>query len=106
VAGVHGVLRHLKMLDGGPAPLAKAVYLDPAEVVTSPETGILYAQVARDQTVAKGAVLAHITDFFGQQIAEVTAPIDGVVLYIVTTPPITKGQPIGCVGAPRSSPRG
>lgn len=106
VAGVHGVLRHLKMLDGGPAPLAKAVYLDPAEVVTSPETGILYAQVARDQTVAKGAVLAHITDFFGRKIASVTSPIDGVVLYIVTTPPITKGQPIGCVGAPRSSPHG
>jgi predicted deacylase len=106
VAGVHGVLRHLKMLDGGPALLAKAVYLDPTEVVISPETGILYAHVERDQTVTKGAVLAHITDFFGQQIAEVASPIDGVVLYIVTTPPITKGQPIGCVGAPRSSPRG
>ncbi|HYL73094.1 MAG TPA: M14 family metallopeptidase [Bryobacteraceae bacterium] len=103
VAGVHGVLRELKMLEGGPAPLARAVYLDPAEVITSPETGIMYPHVEPDQTVRAGAVLAHITDFFGKQIAEVQSPLDGKVLYIVATPPITKGQPIGCVGAPRTS---
>ena len=42
-------------------------------VVTSPETGILYTQVKRDQAVTKGSVLAHITDFFGRKIAEVTS---------------------------------
>lgn len=105
VAGVHGVLRELEMCESGPAPLSHPVYLDPAEVLTSPETGILYPHVERDQTVTKGSVLAHITDFFGKQIAEVRAPLDGLVLYIVATPPITKGQPVGCVGAPRSAPR-
>ena len=55
----------------------------------------------RDQTVSKGTELAYITDFFGNAIARVTSPLDGLVLYIVATPPITKGQPIGCVGAPR-----
>jgi predicted deacylase len=102
IFGVQGVLRELMMLDEGPAPLTQAVYLDPAEVVTSPETGILYEHVERGQMVNKGAVLAHITDFFGERIAEVLSPLDGVVLYVVATPPITKGQPIGCVGSPRS----
>ena len=88
------------MLESGPAPVTHPVYLDPSEVIVSPETGILYARVERDQTVSKGEVLAHITDFFGSTIAEVVSPIDGLVLYIVATPPITKGQPIGCVGAP------
>jgi len=101
VAGIHGVLRELGMLTAGPAALSQAVYLDPAEVLTSPETGLLYPHVAPDQAVTKGTVLAHITDFFGKRIAEITAPLDGLVLYIVTTPPITKGQPVGCVGAPR-----
>ena len=101
IFGVRGVLRDLKMLDEGPAPLTKAVYLDPAEVIGSPETGILYEHVEPGQMVKKGAVLAHITDFFGERIAEVLSPLDGIVLYIVATPPITKGQPIGCVGAPR-----
>jgi predicted deacylase len=103
VRGIQGVLRELKMMDGGPAPLSEAVYLDPSEVLMSPETGILYPHVERDQTVSKGAMLARITDFFGQQIAEVHAPFGGVVLYIVATPPITKGQPVACIGVPFES---
>jgi predicted deacylase len=100
-AGVHGVLRELKMMPTGPAPLTDAVYLDPAEVLTSPETGILYPHVERGDRVRKGQLLARITDFFGAAIAQIYSPLDGVVLYIVATPPIVKGQPVGCVGAPR-----
>ena len=99
VDGVRGVLRELKMLQEGPAAVARPVYLDPAEVVASPETGILYWHVERDQTVTKGTLLAHITDFFGKRIAEVRSPLDGVVLYVVATPPISKGQPVACVAA-------
>ena len=105
IFGVHRVLRYLKMMSGSPDAPPKPVYLDPAEVLMSPATGILYSHVERDQTVQQGAVLAHITDFFGRQIAEVRAPFDGLVLYIVATPPITKDQPVACVGAPRSAPR-
>ena len=101
VSGIHGVLQHLKMIESGPAPLTNPVYLDSNAVVVSPETGILHAQVERDQTVSKGTVLALITDFFDNPIARVTSPIDGLVLYIVVTPPITRGQPIACVASPR-----
>jgi predicted deacylase len=95
--GVESVMRYLKMIPGKPLK-KKPVYLDPAEVLTSPATGILYPHVERNAMVKKGAVLAHITDFFGKKIAQVKAPLAGVVLYIVATPPITKGQPVGCVG--------
>jgi predicted deacylase len=94
---VESVMRYLKMIDGKPVR-KKPVYLDPAEVLTSPATGILYPHVGPDAMVKKGAVLAHITDFFGKKIAEVKAPFAGVVLYVVATPPITEGQPVGCVG--------
>ena len=86
------------MVDGGPGPVARPVYLDPAEVIVSPATGILYPHVERGQMVKAGDVLAHLTDFFGERLADVTSPLDGVVLYIVATPPMTKGQPVGCVG--------
>jgi len=102
VTGIQGVLRELGMRAGGPPPMADPIYLDPAAVVTSPATGILYPEVDRDQTVLQGALLARITDFFGSPLAEVRSPVDGLVLYIVTTPPITGGQPISCVGTPRS----
>lgn len=97
--GVRGVMRELKMLDGGPAPLEKPVYLDPVEVLTSPATGILYPEVERGAKVSEGQTIVRITDFFGSEIARVRAPFDGIVLYVVATPPITEGQPVGCVAA-------
>src|SRR5580698_4280781 len=97
VKSVESVMRYLKMIEGKPVK-AKPVYLDPAEVLLSPATGILYPRVERNAMVKKGTVLATITDFFGKKIADVKAPFAGVVLYIVATPPITKGQPVGCVG--------
>jgi predicted deacylase len=98
-AGCENVMRYLKIAAGKAKPAKRPVYLDPAPVIASPETGILYPHVRPDQMVKKGARLAHITDFFGKKIADVKAPVTGKVLYIVATPPITKGQPIGCVGA-------
>jgi predicted deacylase len=102
VCGIRGVMRELGMCKDGPAPLAEPVYLDPVEVLTSPATGVLYPIVQRDQVVEKGTVLARITDFFGTELAQVASPIAGVVLYVVATPPITRGQPIGCVAARRA----
>jgi uncharacterized protein len=98
VSGVLGVMHKLKMLAEGPPPVGRPVYLDPVEVLSSPATGILYPHVERDQEVSPGTILAHITDFFGATVAEIRAPFDGVVLYVVATPPITKGQPVACVG--------
>jgi len=99
--GVRGVMRELGMLPDGPPPIETAVYLDPVEVLSSPATGILYPHVERGESVGKGQLLARITDFFGAEVAEVRAPFAGEVLYIVATPPITEGQPVGCVGAAR-----
>ena len=97
-SGCENVMRYLEIAKGRAKRVKRPVFLDPAPVIASPETGILYPRVRRDQVVKKGAVLAQITDFFGKKIAEVKSPVAGKVLYIVATPPITKGQPIGCVG--------
>jgi len=102
VSGVRGVLRELRMTAAGPPPVAAPVYLEPSAVIASPETGLLYPLVERDQKVAADTPIARITDFFGEELAVVRTPIAGVVLYVVTTPPITKGQPVGCVGTPRA----
>jgi predicted deacylase len=99
--GVRGVMRELGMLPDGPPALETAVYLDPVEVLSSPATGILYPHAERGESVGKGQLLARITDFFGAEVAEVRAPFAGEVLYIVATPPITEGHPVGCVGATR-----
>lgn len=98
--GILGVMRELRMTETGPDPLAKPVYLDPSAVITSPATGILYPKVAPDQMVGPGDILAQVTDFFGQPLCDIPAPIGGRVLYIVATPPMVKGQPVACIGTP------
>jgi predicted deacylase len=97
VAGIRGVMRELKMTADGPPPVEHPVYFGISAVIPSPATGILYPMVEPDQKVAKGTVLARITDFFGVEIAMVESPIAGLVLYVVGTPPITQGQPVACV---------
>ncbi len=99
--GVENLLRHLKIIGGAAKRLEHPVYLSPAVVVSSPETGVLFPKVSRDQTVRKGALLAQIRDLFGRPLAEVRSPLDGIVLYIVATPPIAKDQPVAFVGAVR-----
>jgi predicted deacylase len=99
--GVAGLLRHLGMTSTGPEPLAadRVVWIGPNEVLQAGATGIVHPLVERGHTVARGAVLARITDFHGRLLEEVRAPFDGEVLYILGTPPVTRGEPVAFVGA-------
>ena len=98
--GVSGVMKHLGMRADGPAPVAKPVFLERTEVVRAGVTGVFYAAVERGHMVKKGAPLGRITDFHGKTIEEVVAPFDGQILYVIGTPPITKGEPVAAMGAP------
>lgn len=96
--GVAGLMKHLGMRADGPAPVSKPVLLERSEVVRAGVTGIFYADVAKAATVRKGARLGRITDFHGKTIEEIFAPFDGHILYVIGTPPITKGEPVAAVG--------
>jgi len=98
--GVAGVLRHLKMRETGPAPAEHVVYLGRNEVLRANFTGLFYAAVEKGQTVAQGALIGRVTDFFGRTLEEIRAPFAGEVLYVIGTPPMTKGEPVGFVAAP------
>lgn len=101
VVGLTSLMRHYGMLEGAPTPVEHPVLLEPTAVLTAPATGVLFPHVERGQTVAQGARIATIRDFFGEELAVVRAPFAGEVLYVVGTPPIREGEPVGMVGAPR-----
>ncbi len=103
--GVAGVLRHLKMRDFGPAPAENVVWLGRNEVLTAGATGLFYPAVERGRTVAQGALVGRITDFFGKTLEEIRAPFAGEILYVLGTPPITKGEPIGFVAEATKAPK-
>ena len=49
--------------------------------------------------MAKGSRIGHITDFHGRVIEEVVASFDGEILYIIGTPPVSKGEPVAMIGS-------
>ncbi|MBI3403938.1 MAG: succinylglutamate desuccinylase/aspartoacylase family protein [Acidobacteria bacterium] len=97
-AGAMNLLRHLNMLPGDPNRVENPIWIEKNEVVRSPESGTFHYRVQPGQTVAKGTVLGVLTDFFGKDIAEIISPFAGEVLYVVQTPPVSKGEPVAMVG--------
>jgi predicted deacylase len=95
--GVAGVLRQLGMRATGPAPLEHPVWLRPGKVLRSGATGIFSPAVQKAQNVSQGALIGHTTDFHGNTIEEIRAPFDGQIIYVIGTPPTTKGEPIAFI---------
>ncbi|MEK6630444.1 MAG: hypothetical protein AABY89_06895, partial [Acidobacteriota bacterium] len=67
-------------------------------------TGLLYPAVEPGMTVAEGTLIARVTDFHGKVLQEIRSPFAGEVLYVVATPPISQGEPVGFVAERVSSP--
>jgi hypothetical protein len=97
--GVAGVMRHLGMRDDGPAPVVSPIWITRDVVLRAGATGLFSPAVERQQMVAKDALIGRITDFHGAALEEIHAPFAGEIMYVVATPPITKGEPIAMVGA-------
>ena len=100
-SGVMNVLKHLKMVEGQASYVARPRWIDRHEVLRSPAAGVLWPKAKLGTAVKKGELLAVVNDFFGAQLAEVRAPFDGVLLYILGTPPINADEPVAFVGQVR-----
>ena len=79
--------------------MAAPVWVEREQVLRAGATGLFYPAVAKGQIVAAGAAIGHITDFFGQTLETIRAPFGGEMLYVVETPPINHGEPVGMVAA-------
>ena len=100
VRGAFRLLRSLGMLDGPVEKVQQPVWLERTVVLRSPVTGVWMPRVDRGHFVPEGGLLGEVLDFFGEKQAEVRAPFAGVVLYIVGTPAMNAGEPVGMIGQP------
>jgi len=96
--GVLSLMAQLRMLEAPSVRVEKPLWIDRAQVVTSPATGVWHPIVDQKDNVATGALLGRITDPFGSVTQEVRAPFAGEVLYVVATPPVSEGEPLAFVG--------
>jgi predicted deacylase len=100
VRGAQRVMRHLGMLPGPRELVEHPVWIEPAEVLFSPDTGTWHPAVAIDERVECGTLIGRLTNYFGETIAEVRSPLAGMVIYVVVSPAMGVGEPIAMIGTP------
>ena len=44
-----------------------------------------------------GAVLGVLLDVFGNELTAIRAPFSGIVNYVISTPPVSKGEPVAMI---------
>jgi predicted deacylase len=97
--GIAGVMKHLGMRPDGAPPVSQPILIERSEVLRSAATGIFYPAVERGHTVARGTLIGRVSDFHGRVLEEIRSPFAGEILYVIGTPPISKGEPVAFVGA-------
>lgn len=96
--GALSVLAQLGMLQAPSLRVEKPLWIDRSQVVVSPATGVWHPLVEKMQNVDAGTLLGRVSDPFGNVLCEVRAPFAGEILYVVATPPVSEGEPLGFVG--------
>jgi predicted deacylase len=99
VTGVTNILRTIGAISGRPERVEPPTVVKSFEWLRSPVEGIFHSHVRVDQIVKTHDFVGDITDLVGEPIAALTAPVSGVVLFIVTSPAIKKGGLLLAIGA-------
>lgn len=93
------ILKHLEMIEGEPTMLFESVWVQEYTIIGSEhDQGLFFPLVSRGDHVQQGELVGYLTDYFGNTIQQVTSPYDGIILYIIATPPMSRGEPIVSVG--------
>jgi predicted deacylase len=104
VNGSENVMRHLKMLRGDAKPVEHPVWIGQITTVRSQQDGIFFPLVIPDAYVQQGMTIGYLTDYFGNKLADIAAPISGVVLYICAVPSMKNGDTVANIGEIANTP--
>lgn len=82
--GLLRLLHHLGMTETAPPKTREAIIITRYHWIPAPVDGFFRYHVEPAQKVAKGALIATAENTYGEEIAQVTAPEDGHVLWRIT----------------------
>jgi uncharacterized protein len=97
--GLNRLMRHLKMIPGTAPESVPCTLLERFLWLRSEHEGFWYPAVAVNDRVKAGQNLGVIKDYEGHVLQTAISPADGIVLFIVTSLAINRGDPLLAVGA-------
>jgi predicted deacylase len=94
LTGLRNILIHLGMMPGTIVNTVKRFFLDNYIFFRADMTGLWYPEMKCGEILKKGQVAGHVRGYFGEELQEVKAPIEGVITCIRTSPNIMPGNVI------------
>ncbi len=105
--GVLNVMSLLGMIDGPPIPATRDQVVARRYLwIETPKPGLLHARAEPGMRVAKGQLLARLTDLFGDEIGEIRAPEAGLILWRINHGMAGDGEKVFGLGVPRDKAQG
>jgi predicted deacylase len=94
-AGLRRVLRTAGLIDEAPStPGHVTEHVEAEAWLRATRTGYWHPSVAVGERVAAGEVVGEVRDAFGRVLEAPSAPLDGVVLFLVTSLAMNAGDPL------------
>jgi predicted deacylase len=100
--GLRRVLQHLKMLPGTPAPEPNQTIVRGLQWVLAGKGGFFRKAVVAGDSLRRGDSIGEMVDLWGEPVDTVVTPVDGVVLFVTTSPAVADNGLLVGIGMPEA----
>jgi len=97
--GVYNMLETMKMYRNGTGGHKNIIYRNSQSYLKASVNGIFYSSFKAGDTVKKDELVGFTTDEFGKVLEEYKATKDGIILYMLATPPVNTNDTIMCISS-------
>jgi uncharacterized protein len=98
--GLRRVLQRLEMLDGRPEPQPDPVLIREFTWIRAERGGFFRKALAAGDQISAGGPIGTMVDLWGETIEEISSPVDGVALFVTTSPAVADDGLLIGIGVP------
>ncbi len=98
--GLRRVSQRLGLLEGTPDPLAAPTLMGDFVWVRAARGGFFRKRIVAGDAIKAGDALGEMVDLWGEPAGEIASPVDGVALFVTTSPAIGDDGLIAGIGVP------
>lgn len=98
--GIYLVMKNLGMYHSNIQPSLQLKKYANQVYIKAEKQGIFYTEMKAGDYVTKNEEIGYITDVFGDTIKKIRATANGVILYMIATPPVNATDTLFCLGIP------